>query len=302
DRTGITSGHFSLLIPKEFYQASGDVQDAYIQISDGNQIISTIPVAFTVLENTMVVTQTQSQVYIDTVNKLVEESQARIQTLSNNLTTIENEQKHLQAILDNINQEIDSDAFAKNNSDNHFTKSNTFDNQIIATGGLKGNVTGNADTAAKATDADHATNADNATQATKATTADYLTAGNGQTVGDLTVNGQLKVNPHQTVVYNSTTDNVSAVTMECRRTNNTVTMVLSGNASHLTQNNWIGTIPVGYRPQYDVRFPAVSAWSKIIMLKVQPNGQLMTTTIAEDSNTHGIEAYVEYETADDMPN
>ncbi|CAK1254432.1 hypothetical protein [Fructobacillus cardui] len=122
-----------------------------------------------------------------------------------------------------------------------------------------------------------------------------------QTVNDLTVKGQVKVNPNQDTRYVKTVDDVSKIVIEARRTGNLVDIVLSGNAVNLTVDSWVGVIPAGYRPFFDVRFPAVSAFSKVIMLRIQPDGRMFVTSIAEDSNTHGLEAYTGYLTKDTMP-
>ncbi|MDD9139034.1 hypothetical protein H7198_05390, partial [Fructobacillus sp. CRL 2054] len=297
DRTGITSGHFSLLIPKEFYQASGDVQDAYIQISDGNQIISTIPVAFTVLENTMVVTQTQSQVYLDTVQQTINDFKARIATVATNLETIENTQKTLQSMIDNINQEFNSDNMAKRKEDNDFTAKNTFEQAIIA----KGGVTGNADTATKATDADHATNADNATNATKATTADTLTAGNNQTVGDLTVNGQIRISSGQNF-YKSSFSDAFGLQGTMYRFNNVVYLIIYGNAKNTGPGTWVGNILAGYRPVDNHYFSAESQNDRMIAMSVTPNGRVNISSLGtSNGGEHGLFASTMYLTSDSYP-
>lgn len=184
DRTGITAGRFTLLIQKEFYQAVGQVEDSFIQISDKEtgQIVSTIPVSFTVFENKMVVTQTQSQIYLDTVQKVIDDFDQRIKATGTNLETLENASKHLQTIIDNINQEFNSDMFGKTKEDNDFKGNNTFEKKIIAPNGLQGK----ADTAGKADEATHASNADGAKNADLAS---KLVPTNDQAVNNLTVNG-----------------------------------------------------------------------------------------------------------------
>lgn len=170
-----------------------------------------------------------------------------------------------------------------------------------------------ADTATNAKNADKATTAVNADFATKANTAimatnanhasvaDTLTSANNQTIQDLTVNGQITVNQNQNTKYVKTVDAASSIVTEARRTGNVVDIVLSGMASHLTTDTWVGVIPAGYRPFFDVRFAAVSAFSKVIILKIQPDGKMFVTSISEDANQHGLEAYTEYLTKDAMP-
>lgn len=161
DQTGISTGRFSLIIPKEFYQATGAVQDAYIQIKNGDTIITSIPVSFQVLENTMSVTHTQSQVFIDSVQAQINDFNQRISATSTDLQSTENALKALQVTIGQLNDQYNSDLFAQKAKDNEFKGNNTFDNKIIAPNGLQGK----ADTAG---------------------TADYLNQSIDQTVQSIT--------------------------------------------------------------------------------------------------------------------
>lgn len=259
DRTGITAGRFTLLIQKEFYQAVGQVEDSFIQISDkeNGQIVSTIPVSFTVLENKMVVTQTQSQVYLDTVQKTIDNFNERIKSAGTNLEVLENAQKHLQSVVDNINQEFNSDVFAKTKEDNDFKGNNTFENPIKATGGiegnLKGDVEGRSTNSGQADEAMHAMKADNADSAKHAEVADKLVPENNQTVNDLTVKGQLNIGGNQKVVSDYEQRFGGELDIHIDRIGNECLIRFSGRAQG---NNWsnIGPerIKLGFRPINDV--------------------------------------------------
>ncbi|MCK8628160.1 BppU family phage baseplate upper protein, partial [Fructobacillus cardui] len=161
DQTGISVGRFSMIIPKEFYQASGAVEDAYIQISYSDKVISTIPVSFQVIANTMIVTQTQSQIFIDSVQSLIDDTNQRLSTTTTSLTSVENAVEALKVTIGNLNDQYNSDLFAKKANDNEFKGVNTFDQKIVAPNGLQGK----ADSATQADNATHANSADSAKNA-----------------------------------------------------------------------------------------------------------------------------------------
>ncbi|USS92044.1 BppU family phage baseplate upper protein [Fructobacillus americanaquae] len=190
DQTGISVGRFSMIIPKEFYQASGAVEDAYIQISYSDKVISTIPVSFQVIANTMLVTQTQSQMFIDTVQSLVDETNQRLSSTITSLTSVENAVEALKVTIGNLNDQYNSDLFAKNANDNEFKGVNTFDKKIVAPNGVQGK----ADSATQADNATHAVNADVADSAKSADVANSLNPAYSQTVNDLTVSGKIVAN------------------------------------------------------------------------------------------------------------
>ncbi|CAK1225795.1 hypothetical protein R54839_PPFHFPJH_00186 [Fructobacillus fructosus] len=326
-RTGITAGRFTLLVQKEFYQAVGQVEDSFIQISDKGtgQIVSTIPVSFTVLENKMVVTQTQSQLYLDTVQKVIDDFDQRIKATGTNLETLENASKHLQTIIDNINQEFNSDMFGKTKEDNDFKGNNTFEKKIIAPNGLQGK----ADTAGKADEATHASNADGAKNADLAS---KLVPTNDQTVNNLTVNGyhhvagdtvvnKLDVNgqlfAHGDVkgfgtitsskkAFGQTWDYGLDVYLD--RVGNMVIARIHGGliAEHgaFTKLQW--DIPVGFRPVSETNMLASVGYSKGI-IKVFPDGSAWNVDQTfKTSNNNGGDGvpygFGVWPTLDDFPN
>lgn len=287
DRTGITAGRFTLLIQKEFYQAVGQVEDSFIQISDKGtgQIVSTIPVSFTVFENKMVVTQTQSQLYLDTVQKVIDDFNERIKSAGTNLETLENSLKHLQTIIDNINKEFDSDMFGKTKEDNDFKGKNTFEQKIIAPNGLQGK----ADTAGKADEATHATNADNAKNADLAS---KLVGTNDQTVNNLTVSGNTFLNNGAKISNGLSVDGdvvaSSAVTStkfrdawlwdnglnaHIWRNGNVVMMRIQGGiiSDHAAFSKLGWNIPAGFRPFDEINVLASVGYTKGI-IKMFPDG------------------------------
>lgn len=72
DMISATAGLFSMYIPKEVYQAAGNVQEAYLAVVDDNGInITSIPIAFTVFENGIIISANASQDYVSSVDKMI---------------------------------------------------------------------------------------------------------------------------------------------------------------------------------------------------------------------------------------
>lgn len=306
DRTGITAGRFTLLIQKEFYQAVGQVEDSFIQISDkeSGQIVSTIPVSFTVLENKMVVTQTQSQLYLDTVQKTIDNFNERIKSAGTNLEVLENAQKHLQSVVDNINQEFNSDLFAKTKEDNTFKGNNTFEKPIVAPSGVQGK----ADSSGQADEATHAISADNADSAKHAEVADQLVPENNQTVNDLTVKGKI-TGRHKISTTDFTGSKDGSIKFTATRSGNTVNLQGYGNFQYDTLNGWtaIGAyVPAGFRPDKIIN---IQAWmgNTPVFLKVYTDGGIANegAWVYPGSNHNSFESqfriFGTYTTADDLP-
>ncbi|MCK8617564.1 phage baseplate upper protein [Fructobacillus sp. M158] len=305
DRTGITAGRFTLLIQKEFYQAVGQVEDSFIQISDkeNGQIVSTIPVSFTVLENKMVVTQTQSQLYLDTVQKTIDNFNERIKSAGTNLEVLENAQKHLLSVVDNINQEFNSDLFAKTKEDNTFKGNNTFEKPIVAPAGIQGK----ADTAGQADEATHAISADNADNANHAEVADKLVPENDQTVNYLTVKGEIK--GKDKVYIHKYFDDSRNIGYIAKRYGNSVDINIynkNGDAkSPLSSNNTIinsdNGLPAGFRPA-EMSYGSLFGDSQSAILAVWIDGAVSSNRSAlTQENYWHLNGSAHFTTNDDFP-
>ncbi|WP_248719359.1 BppU family phage baseplate upper protein, partial [Convivina intestini] len=132
DTSGITTGRFSLLIPGMFYQAPGPVMEAFIVIkaNDNTTVLSTIPISFQVIENNIMITQSQSKLYLDGVQQVIDEFNSRFKGASQNLEAMTTAVKSLQDALDNVTAQINGKGLASKGDDNTFTGSNTFTNPI----------------------------------------------------------------------------------------------------------------------------------------------------------------------------
>ncbi|GIC69556.1 BppU family phage baseplate upper protein [Fructobacillus tropaeoli] len=325
DQTGLSTGHFSLLIPSEVYQAPGAVQDSYIQIKQNDTIITSIPVSFNVIENTMLVTQTQSQMYLDSVQKVIDDFNNRIHSAGTDLTSLENALKSVQVTIDNLNTQYNSDLFAQKGKDNEFKGNNTFDQKIIAPNGLQGK----ADTAGQA---------DKSSYADKSGTADYVNSNNDQTFKSINVPGWSSFDGGVSVtniVNNGWTNFKNGLTVSggdaifywgahskktvetnvwdnglnahIYRVGNIVVVQIYG--SILTDHGAFTTIgwkiPAGFRPAYESQGIASAGYTKTIM-RYHPSGDvdiIDSPLKASDNNGGDNYAYgfAVWATTDDFP-
>lgn len=146
DRINVTAGLFSMLIPAEFYQSAGDVEEAYLSVIDNaGTTISSIPITFTVFANGVIISANASKDYIDTVQNFLDEFNKRITTTSNNLETVRTAVNSLNDAITNYTDLVNTKAVAVKTSTNEFTENNTFDKDLT----VKGAIHGNADSATK---------------------------------------------------------------------------------------------------------------------------------------------------------
>ncbi|MDU2149607.1 MAG: BppU family phage baseplate upper protein [Paeniclostridium sordellii] len=132
DMISATGGLFSMLIPGEMYQSAGDVEEAYISVQDGaGTVISSIPVTFTVVANNILFTANASKDYIDSVQQAVNEANARITGLNDNIKAQQLAYTTLKTAVENLAGQINSKQVSMLNVDNHFTGTATFDKPIV---------------------------------------------------------------------------------------------------------------------------------------------------------------------------
>lgn len=121
------AGLFSMLMPAELYQSSGDMEEAYLQIVDASDtVISSIPITFTVVANNILMTVNASSDYIDTVQKAVDQANDLIVGLNNNINAQQVAYDTLNKSLALLTGEINNKQVALTNADNVYTGYNRF--------------------------------------------------------------------------------------------------------------------------------------------------------------------------------
>lgn len=143
ERVSDEGGLFNLIIPAEVYQASGDVQEAYLAVVDNKGVkITSIPIAFTVFENGIIISANASQDYLSSVDKMITDAYKKIDDLTAYYDTLEDK---IQALTDAVNK----NQVALLNSDNTFNKA------LTVKGGITADLHGTADKATTASNSDN---------------------------------------------------------------------------------------------------------------------------------------------------
>ena len=143
ERVSDKGGLFNLIIPAEVYQASGDVQEAYLAVVDNKGVkITSIPIAFTVFENGIIISANASQDYLSSVDKMIADAYKKIDDLTAYYDTLEDK---IQALTDAVNK----NQVALLNTDNTFSKS------LTVKGGITADLHGTADKAKSASNSDN---------------------------------------------------------------------------------------------------------------------------------------------------
>ncbi|MCS9983693.1 DUF2479 domain-containing protein [Weissella paramesenteroides] len=127
DLISAQAGLFSMLMPAEIYQSSGDMEEAYLQIvDDTNTVISSVPITFTVVANNILMTANASDDYIDSIQKAVDKANEIINGLSNNIQAQSVAYNALSSALESISEQVNSKQVALKNVSNTFTADNIY--------------------------------------------------------------------------------------------------------------------------------------------------------------------------------
>lgn len=291
DHINATAGLFSMLIPAEFYQSAGDVEEAYLSVIDNaGTTISSIQITFTVFANGVIISANASKDYIDTVQNFLDEFNKRITTTSNNLETVRTAVNSLNDAITNYTNLVNAKAAAVKTSTNEFTENNTFDKDLTVKGAIHGK-------------ADNAIQADNAVKADSATTSG--TADSANTLANsATLNNLSKQHTTSVALWDGT--------IRLIRYGNTVTAKLNTPSGTTLFEQFAGilpagSIPSGYRP---IDFASLSLeqadWQsgrKAGTAWIYADGSLMTRSAYNKNTTDNsiITLFGTYQTADDMP-
>lgn len=128
-------GLFSMLIPGEFYQAAGDVQEAYLEFNNTDTSrITTVNIGFRVLASGLVVTSGASQMYLQSVDTLIEAANARINELTDNITAADKIIAAAKTIAQQVLDQIKTGMTPILSGDNYFTGLNSFTGNVVVHG------------------------------------------------------------------------------------------------------------------------------------------------------------------------
>lgn len=291
DMISATGGLFSMLIPAEFYQSAGDVEEAYLAVKDSNStVISSIPITFTVFANGIILSANASQDYIDTIQKSIDDFDKQISSTNNNLEAVKTAINSLNDAITNYTDLVNAKAAAVKTSTNEFTENNTFDKEITVKGAIHGkaDTAGSADTAAQAFHAIEADNADSANTLVKSAVLD---------------NASVKHTADVPLLDD---------TLHLMRYGNVVTANFNNSGSTITfaqfaQIASAGSVPAGFRPIGNAFLNLDQAdWQtgrKTGNIWIYGNGSIITRSTYNKNTTESsvISIFGTYVTADDMP-
>ena len=143
ERVSDEGGLFNLVIPAEVYQASGDVQEAYLAVVDDKGVkITSVPIAFTVFENGIIISANASQDYLSSVDKMIADAYKKIDNLTTYYDTLNDK-------IDDLTNAVNKNQVALLNSNNTFSKS------LTVKGGITADLHGTADKAKMASNSDN---------------------------------------------------------------------------------------------------------------------------------------------------
>ncbi|WJD84210.1 BppU family phage baseplate upper protein [Limosilactobacillus fermentum] len=131
-------------IPAAFYQAVGDYQSAFIRIMNGDDVVSTVSVAFSVFENTLAISSGDSITYLGSLEDKIKQAQALIDPINIQVKAIQSTLSAVQSAAKSYLDEVASQALAKTKSGNEFTEWNTFDQGITVKGRVEADSLGEA--------------------------------------------------------------------------------------------------------------------------------------------------------------
>lgn len=337
--------------PKQWGQDMGNFKNSYFEITTGDSTGSTASFKVSVLEavdlnaeqagdyitvvdGIVAVVRKELSDQLDDVKTKTDNATGLVKQASDNLvamaknynTDITNKYNDANAKASNINQLLNSGAFAKVGASNTFSENQTMSKDLTVGGALHANADWshnsehaiNADYAANSGHAELANNlgdnADIKIQTIHTKTWSWFDGGieihNGIKSHDwanfnyFSANGNMDLGGNIRAKAQVRTINIGSLTGTAIRFGNVVFMSISPqNWPYGTGSPWTiaydMNIPLGYRPASNSFVMAMNKWS-VAPIIVHPNGSMFFTSAGVDNSTQ-FEAYGTWITNDDFP-
>ena len=131
------AGTCSFLVPGAFYQAAGPYQNAYFVIKKvgTDQVVSTIPVSFSVMENAVFMTTGESVPYLASVDGKIADVAKRVDSVTSafnaTLNTINDSATSVANQVNQFLKQLKDNQVATLGGANNFTSTNHFANLIV---------------------------------------------------------------------------------------------------------------------------------------------------------------------------
>lgn len=138
DMISATAGLFSMLIPAEVYQAAGDVEEAFLVVTDQQHlVISSIPITFTVFANGIILSANASKDFISGVKEAIDQANELVKGLNDSIEVQNIAYKTLQESLNKMINAINSNQVAVKTAKNVYSEQNVFNDNVDFNGPTK---------------------------------------------------------------------------------------------------------------------------------------------------------------------
>ena len=120
-------GCVRLDVPKNFYEAPGDYDSAYLRIKDDkNKVVSSIQVKMTVIEDQMLISQSESTMYLKTVDDIIQSMSQKVEDAEVMAKAAQDATHALTTQIASYVDLVEKNAVARLGVDNTWTGKQTF--------------------------------------------------------------------------------------------------------------------------------------------------------------------------------
>lgn len=126
-------------VPKQFYQAAGDYESAFLRVRDENgKVVSSIGITMTVVRNALLISASESTMYLKSVDDIIQEMSQRVENANVMAKAAQGAAHALSGQIDSYIALVNKNAVARLGMDNTWTGKQTFGDAEV-TGTLTAN-------------------------------------------------------------------------------------------------------------------------------------------------------------------
>lgn len=114
-------------VPKQFYQAAGDYESAFLRVRDENgKVVSSIGITMTVVRNALLISASESTMYLKSVDDIIQEMSQRVEDANVMAKAAQDAAHALSGQIDSYIDLVNKNAVARLGMDNTWTGKQTF--------------------------------------------------------------------------------------------------------------------------------------------------------------------------------
>lgn len=106
--TSPSTGRVTVTMPAAMYQAAGEYTEFWLEIREGDQVISSVNLNVQVWKNDIILTAGASADYIDLVSQTIAEAEAKVKALTDSLGLIQSQADTMQTTINNALSKLSS--------------------------------------------------------------------------------------------------------------------------------------------------------------------------------------------------